>query len=575
MKHAVENLKTGASHLKEDFLKKLLKVIDVDLVYHSPGLEASILVTILITNECRTISPELIDAVRKAFERFPGNFRIYQTSYAREELEKGNLYFVRNCLLGQLLYKSSQSEELLLAEDVDAFILLGRTQVLFNKELDKIRYIKEGVYYHKKRKHWPHAAFLLHQTIELLYRCMEYFAMGKPLISHRVADHLNYAHPFIHGAGRLFSKTARIDQQLLEILDRAYSESRYSNDFDITKKEVRKLLDRAETMEQQVQEIFQFRMSDCFKFLKDKEQIITEVMDQEVDFTSGKYLGDKEDLDLVRNIILKELKTLKIYCFGERKGIQERQNISEAALLKSFHHYDLLIITEKNAQIYPNQISQVIYEKTAGKIATTIIITSVAKVELALKKGNRFLNRICQAAKEIYADPDFSLTFSRSQTSQKETLLNLKKDFFLREHRSSCFLEAAGKMAGEDDATEVSLQYMAIQQICLGVLYVVLGFRPDCLKIEYLLDLCSNFSDAPVDCFPQKSENDKRLFKMLTGSLNEVQFRTSNKRSFVDVDLLFNRSETFHRDMKAIAEKKIKEIEDQVNLAEGAGNRLC
>lgn len=91
----------------------------------------------------------------------------------------------------------------------------------------------------------------------------------------------------------------------------------------------------------------------------------------------------------------------------------------------------------------------------------------------------------------------------------------------------------------------------------------MLGLRPDCLKLEYLFDLCSNFSNVPDDCFPRWSPEDQRLFKKLIHSLNDVRFRTS-RRSLVDVDILYSRSENFLKEMEAIAEKRIEELKAEL-----------
>ncbi len=122
-------------------------------------------------------------------------------------------------------------------------------------------------------------------------------------------------------------------------------------------------------------------------------------------------------------------------------------------------------------------------------------------------------------------------------------------------------MRATTEVEGDDDATELSLQHLALQQISLGAIYVILGLRPDCLKLEYLLDLCSNFSDAPNDCFPRKSDEDRRLFKKLTNSLQDVSFRTSDRRNLVDVDILLTTSQTFLKEMESIVEQKFDEFE--------------
>ena len=89
----------------------------------------------------------------------------------------------------------------------------------------------------------------------------------------------------------------------------------------------------------------------------------------------------------------------------------------------------------------------------------------------------------------------------------------------------------------------------------------MLGLRPDNTKLKYLLDLCSNFSDAPDSCFPRKNEEDQKLFNKLINSTQDLRFRTSDRRCLVDADILLTRSQAFINKMENVVEEKIKALE--------------
>jgi len=303
-------------------------------------------------------------------------------------------------------------------------------------------------------------------------------------------------------------------------------------------------------------------MDDCLKLLSGKKERIP--VDPKKRDEKEQNEKEDEDMTFLKEIIPQELEAVKIISFGKRTGCRERQSLSGIPNIHSFIHFDLVIITKEKIDIYPSKISNLISQETDGKLTTTILICSSKKIEQALKKGNEFVHNVLKSGTVIYSDPEISLDIPPFSPDLKEKLRKVREEFFIRNHRATCFLAAADIVSGDDDATEISLQYMALQQICLGTIYVMLGLRPDCLKLEHLLNLCSNFTNLPDDCFPRWSREDQRLFKKLINSPHEVRFRTSDRRSLVDVDILLSRSQTFLKEMETITEKRIEELEKEL-----------
>ena len=535
----------------------------VEQVYLLEDPIEGIIVTFIVNEDCVVNSTEFQSQVERTFKWLSGKrFRMYSFSYAKEELHKGNLYFIKNCSLGKLIHNSSISNQVLNQPKEDIELLLKKATSYLEWEIDRINSFTVGISFYRKRKEWAGAAFLIHQKIEWLYRCLETFAMGKPLICHKIANHIAYACPFIYGAGPIFNSARRDDLQLLEVLDRAYTESRYHSAFDVTKREIKLLAERAEMMENQVREIFSFRFKSCQKLLaNEKENGKVPTSASEVD----PLLDDDEDkfFGLFKETITEIVTPLKIISFGKRKGFRERQNF-EGTQTNSFINYDLMVVANETAGIYPNKISQLIAEKSKGLITTTIIVTTPKRIEQALYKGNLFLHRILKEGTLVYSDPQFLIEIPDQVKPPEEDIQKIKRDFSIRQSRAHGFLRATFEVEGDDDATELCLQHLALQQICLGAIYVMLGLRPDNTKLKYLLDLCRNCSDAPSKFFPRKSDEDKSLYKKLVNALHEVRFRTSDRRGLVDVDILLTRSEAFIKEMENIVEKKLNELEVQL-----------
>ena len=297
MEHAVEKFVSDNPAGFEDFKKRMKDIEVVEQLYLLEDPIEGIIMTILVKVEYLKNSTEFHSQVERSFKWLRGKrFRMYSFSYVKEELEKGNLYFLKNCALGDLIYNSSTPETTLFRQKKDVELLLKKATSSLDREIDRINSFTEGIGFYRKRKEWAGAAFLIHQKIEWLYRCLETFAMGKPLICHKIANHIAYACPFIYGAGPIFNPARRDDLQLLEVLDRAYTESRYHSAFDVTKREIKLLAERAEMMENQVREIFSFRFQSCQKLLA-KEKVNIKVEPSEVDKAPSIDEDDEENSD--------------------------------------------------------------------------------------------------------------------------------------------------------------------------------------------------------------------------------------------------------------------------------------
>ncbi len=429
MEHAVEKIMSDNPAALKELKSSIKEVEDIEQVYLLEDPIEGIIVTFIVEEEHLTRSIELSFKIGKTLKNLPiKRYRIYSLSYAQEELERGNLYFIKNCSLGEIFYKSSTSRITLRREKEEIEALLKKATSYLEREIDRITSFTEGISFYRKRKEWSGAAFLIHQKIEWLYRCLETFAMGKPLICHKIANHLTYACPFIYGAGPIFNTARRDDLQLLEIIDRAYTESRYHSTYDVTKREIKLLNERAEMMENQVREIFSFRFESCRKLLaKEKETIPVELSEVDVNPT----IDDDEEkaFRLIKEVIFEVTIPLMIISFGKRREFRQRTSLAGITETKSSTHFDLLVVTNNTAGIFPIKISQLIAEKSKRLITSTIIVTTPKTVKRALYKKNLFLHSILKEGTQVYSDPQFSIEISDQAKPSREDIQKIKRDF--------------------------------------------------------------------------------------------------------------------------------------------------
>ena len=92
MEHAVENFEPIATNEFEEIIKKIQEIDGVEQVYLSEKTRESQILTFLVNKDLPTFHQVYAIHIGKTIEALPKmKYRIYGYSYAKRELEKGNL----------------------------------------------------------------------------------------------------------------------------------------------------------------------------------------------------------------------------------------------------------------------------------------------------------------------------------------------------------------------------------------------------------------------------------------------------------------------------------------------------
>lgn len=127
MEHAVEKFVGIDPPALKEFKWRIKEVEEVEQVYLLEDPIEGNIATFLVKEEHLVNSIELSSKVGKTLKNLPiKRYRIYSLSYAQEELERANLYFIKNCSLGELCYKSSTSKITLYREKEEIEALLKK-----------------------------------------------------------------------------------------------------------------------------------------------------------------------------------------------------------------------------------------------------------------------------------------------------------------------------------------------------------------------------------------------------------------------------------------------------------------
>ena len=134
---------------------------------------------------------------------------------------------------------------------------------------------------------------------------------------------------------------------------------------------------------------------------------------------------------------------------------------------------------------------------------------------------------------------------------------NIIADNFINSQNQIDFLESA--------EVHEAMMHIAVEQICLGLINVFLGYHPNHFSLAYLFEICEIFTPLVSEIFPQTTVEDKRLFDLLKthpGSLRWFKLKNSSR---IDTELLANRGKLFHERACELVEAELERIENLYN----------
>ncbi|WP_134088679.1 hypothetical protein [Olivibacter sp. XZL3] len=113
-----------------------------------------------------------------------------------------------------------------------------------------------------------------------------------------------------------------------------------------------------------------------------------------------------------------------------------------------------------------------------------------------------------------------------------------------RRRKIIAFIESASNLTYDDNEdVELCLLALSLEQICLAYIETFLDYKPNLQSLSHLYNLCSYITVKADEFFPRITEEDNRLFGLLSQGLNNLRFRSSLFYHPTDVAILNRRCE--------------------------------
>lgn len=218
-------------------IEAILRAIAVDEIYQwtytNDGKKYQILQINRLSNTAiRCIDP--LSAINKIIKNHPDLYvKIHFTHEIQKKLDQG---LGRTYLIYQSenrIYQNPAQEIPLVLPQYTPAEIIEKTRLYIDQEKSKIRSFIDGHFFYLDSNNHAHAAFMLHQAIELSLRTAEKLLLNDERKSHSLRGTIEHLKTFDSKLAKLIDSEE--EKKALEKIDDAYVGYRYNQDYTIDK----------------------------------------------------------------------------------------------------------------------------------------------------------------------------------------------------------------------------------------------------------------------------------------------------------------------------------------------------
>jgi hypothetical protein len=149
-----------------------------------------------------------------------------------------------------------------------------------------------------------------------------------------------------------------------------------------------------------------------------------------------------------------------------------------------------------------------------------------------LDRGCNFLDNILNTALPVYHINESFISCSHRPSYHEKVWKRINSVWETRYRRASFLcevLEDQYQEMLEEPLTKLHILNCALEQVCLGMLYVFWEFKPSHYSIPYLLHLCKNFSGLPENIFDKSSHRKHHSYDLIRTAPYQMRFKTKSQ----------------------------------------------
>lgn len=473
----------------------------------------------------------------------------------------GRAYLI--CQPENRIYQNPVQDIPLVLPDNKSDEVVEKTRTYIEKEKSKIRSFIDGYNFYFEHKNHAHAAFMLHQALELAFRTAENILVVEDKKSHSLKNHINYLKAFDDRLGTLADNDE--NKQALGKINKAYIDYRYHFDYFIDE-------DVLETAYQiainTLNWIYDYSTI-LFKEIKSKLKPIV-VTNIEVENCKNNNEIYKRSYcnanyrDLILNAIERYCTPALVVCFGYDSDHHKYHNALQRAKKNHITHSYYIFVAYETLNGEINNLTQLITDMLPNNVSLTLALENSAVFSKQFSKGHPFFLSLLKAGDiwlqntsmanidlESIVAPQLNLGYVRQQW---KTRYNNARTLYLpcEEDYSAISIEAIYYMLSQ-----------ALQQVCLGVINTVLQYKPQRINLTFLMQLCKLIVPDAYATFCLDHEEPLKDFKNITEAQQQFTHNANYKGDPLTIIELQKRTKTFMERCNQEMESYFEKISNQ------------
>ena len=259
-------------------------------------------------------------------------------------------------------------------------------------------------------------------------------------------------------------------------------------------------------------------------------------------------------------ILLKHVNLQAVYCFGFESKCHFMQNMIIEANRQNHRQWqlNLLLIGENIPFNSTANLADIVKQQYKGEISLILLCFSPKEIAKSKIEHKHLFDKIIRSGWLIYGDPqelallrldnlpdlDFKgiITYTRNRLGIAEGLLENAPLFFNQPLVASYVLRNT------------------IEQLCLGILYAFIHYHPNQFNVQYLVQLCKSCCGLPAPVFSDSLFQEKEFKGLLKTSASDLRFRSTDRFSKKEVQLLYQNVLAFKEEVATILQERISQL---------------
>ncbi|MFA6717419.1 MAG: HEPN domain-containing protein [Victivallaceae bacterium] len=280
----------------------------------------------------------------------------------------------------------------------------------------------------------------------------------------------------------------------------------------------------------------------------------------------------REELRAVTGIITEMIDAEFIILFGSyARGdwVEDRYVGDDNILYEYQSDYDLLIVVQDLPKYqykgYRKRIKRKALRAADCDTRLSIIMHSVDEVKAAIKRGNYFFCDIKKEGVLLYSSGRFRLPAVK-ELNMEQRLDNARRDFSNWFESAETFYENYEHNISKENQKKYLNNaafelHQATERFYHTVLLVFTGYKPKLHDLDELGVKVNRLSPEFKEIFPQNTDEEKRLFKLLRSAYVGARYDMNYKISKEELKYLAGRVKLLQEISEKVCKEEIKSFE--------------